>query len=145
MRNGKFNRALSGPRQISYTSAVTASHSEIHQQYQTSGPADQAGGFYYSFKLIFVVCFVFDISIKILSLSDAEIYFIRPSVAAWACDGSLQSLCVIPGCHRGCLHIQQSLIKAPVRSLPALCVWGCIYEYDWLLKDNAHIWWEGGS
>ena len=86
---------------------------------------------------------MFDISIKILSLSDAEIYFIRPSVAAWACDGSLQSLCVIPGCHRGCLHIQQSLIKAPGRSLPALCVWGCIYEYDWLLKDNAHIWGEG--
>ena len=41
-------------------------------------------------------------------------------------------------------NIQQSLIKAPWRwAGPLLCVWGCIYEYDWLLKDNAHIWGEG--
>ena len=82
---------------------------------------------------------MFDISIKILPLSDAEIYFILASDAG-QCDGSLQSVDSV------CDPWRMSAYSAEFdqgRAGPLLCVWGCIYEYDWLLKDNAHIWGEG--
>ena len=71
---------------------------------------------------------MFDISIKILSLSDAEIYFILASVAGAGHVTGLYRVwtpCVIlvmPHSVCQCLHIQQSLIKAPGRWAGSVCM-----------------------